>query len=111
MRVIDLVNIVSVKRGVLTMPCAVQIAADVSASAQISAKVPAVNLLNLVLQEPGANSSIQALQQVQALPTPHLRRLFADEELSMQRPLVHDWTLSAIDARVCRANSSRLCRA
>lgn len=72
MRVIDLVNIVSVKRGVLTMPCAVQIAADVSASAQSSAKVPAVNLLNLVLQQPGASSSIQALQQVHALPSPHL---------------------------------------
>ena len=44
-----------------------QVIADLSASSQQSAKVPAVNLLNLALQQPAASQQLKLLQQV-ALP-------------------------------------------
>ena len=44
-----------------------QTIADLSASSQQSAKVPAVNLLNLALQQPAASQQLKLLQQV-ALP-------------------------------------------
>lgn len=44
-----------------------QIIANLSASSQQSAKVPAVNLLNLALQQPAALQQLKLLQQV-ALP-------------------------------------------
>lgn len=45
--------------------CAVQILTDLSASAQRAAKVPAVNLLSLTLQQQGASKLINSLQQVE----------------------------------------------
>ena len=44
-----------------------QVIKDLSASSQQSSKVPAVNLLNLALQQPAALQQLKLLQQV-ALP-------------------------------------------
>jgi hypothetical protein len=43
---------------------AVQVFADLSASSQQCAKIPAVNLLNLVLQQAAASQQLNLLRQV-----------------------------------------------
>ena len=46
------------------MRCIAQIVADMSAAAQQAARLPALNLLSLILQQQGACQNLEGLQQV-----------------------------------------------